>query len=225
MILRFMSSRDKFSSKLWSSLSLFEMTSVASRECARCCFSKINETTKARALEREERSFRRSTSIRSNCEFSENSWRSRSLNCKCFDVFWLIALIFLNRRFEAIDRARYWWECLRCLHSSFQTLSRRHHNRFSSLCEEKISRRRSKSCLVEDRIRFEFRWDEEEEREKEEREKKEKRKKKKKKKKEENDDVDDVVVRIVQIAVNKQLQVQIFVIIDKKSSFRRFVKK
>jgi hypothetical protein len=37
---------------------------------------------------------------------------------------------------------------------------------------------------------------------------------------EKNDDID---VRVVQIAVNKQLEVQIFVIIDKRSS--RFVKK
>jgi hypothetical protein len=39
---------------------------------------------------------------------------------------------------------------------------------------------------------------------------------------EENDDVD---VRVVQITVNKSLEVQIFVIIDKQSSFHRFVKK
>lgn len=36
---------------------------------------------------------------------------------------------------------------------------------------------------------------------------------------------DNVVVRIVQIVVNKQFQVQIFIIIDKKSSSRRFVQK
>ncbi len=59
-----------------------------------------------------------------------------------------------------------------------------------------------------------------------------KEKEKKKKKKEKENDVDDndernddVDVWIVQIVVNKQLQIQIFVIIDKRSSFRRFVKK
>jgi hypothetical protein len=53
---------------------------------------------------------------------------------------------------------------------------------------------------------------------------------KKREKKNENDEVDDddeknddVDVRIVQIVVNKQFEVQIFVIIDKQSF--RFVKK
>ncbi len=59
-----------------------------------------------------------------------------------------------------------------------------------------------------------------------------KKKKEKEEKKKKKDDVDDddernhnVNVWIVQIVVNKQLQVQIFVIINEKSSFRRFVKK
>jgi hypothetical protein len=53
---------------------------------------------------------------------------------------------------------------------------------------------------------------------------------KREKKKNENDEVDDddekdddVDVRVVQIVVSKQLEIQIFVIIDKRSS--RFVKK
>ncbi len=60
--------------------------------------------------------------------------------------------------------------------------------------------------------------------------KKENEENEKKKKKNENDEADDddeknddVDVRIVQIAVSKQLEVQIFVIIDKRSS--RLVKK
>jgi mannitol-specific phosphotransferase system IIBC component len=60
--------------------------------------------------------------------------------------------------------------------------------------------------------------------------KKKNEKNEKEKKKNENDEIDDddeknddVDVRAVQIAVNKQLKVQIFVIIDKRSS--RFVKK
>jgi hypothetical protein len=56
----------------------------------------------------------------------------------------------------------------------------------------------------------------------------EKKEKKIKKNDDDNDDDeknDNVDVRIVQIAFNKQFQIQILVIIDKKSSFRRFVKK
>ncbi len=119
--------------------------------------SKIDETTKTSTFEREERSFRRSTSIRLNCEFFENFWKYRSLNCKYSDVFLSTTLIFLDRRFEAINRARYRWECVRCVRSFVQTSLRRHHDRSSSLCEKKISRRRSKSCFVEDLLRFEFR--------------------------------------------------------------------
>jgi hypothetical protein len=58
-----------------------------------------------------------------------------------------------------------------------------------------------------------------------------KRKKEEKRKKSENDELNDddekndVDVRVVQIVVNKQFQVQIFVIIDKRSSSRFFVKK
>ncbi len=80
-------------------------------------FSKIDETARTRTLEREERFLRRSTSTRSNREFSENSWRYRSLNRKYFDVFLSTTLIFLNRRFEAIDRAKYRWECVQCFRS------------------------------------------------------------------------------------------------------------
>ncbi len=198
--------------------------------------SKIDEAARTRAFEREERSFRRSTSIRSTREFHENFWKYRSLSYKCFDVFWSTTLIFLNRRFEAFDRAWYRWECVRCLRSFAQAFSRRHHDRFSSLCEEKVSRRRSKSCFVEDRNRLEFCWKEKEESEKEEkndeknREKKKTEKNEKKRKKNENDEInnddeknDNVDVRIVQIAVNKQFEVQIFVIIDKRSF--RFIKK
>jgi hypothetical protein len=79
--------------------------------------SEIDETTKTRTLEKEKRSLRRSTSTRSNREFFENSWKYRSLNRKYFDVFLSTTLIFLNRRLEAIDRARYWWKCVRCLRS------------------------------------------------------------------------------------------------------------
>jgi hypothetical protein len=60
--------------------------------------------------------------------------------------------------------------------------------------------------------------------------KKKKTKKTKKKKNNENDEIDDddeknddVDVRIVQIAVSKQLEIQIFIIIDKRSS--RLIKK
>jgi hypothetical protein len=60
--------------------------------------------------------------------------------------------------------------------------------------------------------------------------KKKNEKNEEKKKKSENDEIDDddernddVDVRIVQIVVNKQFEIQIFVIIDKRSS--RFVKK
>ncbi len=63
-------------------------------------------------------------------------------------------------------------------------------------------------------------------------EKKENEKNEEEKKKNENDEIDDddeknddVDIRVVQIVVNKQLEIQIFVIIDKRSSFRRFVKK
>jgi hypothetical protein len=49
--------------------------------------SKIDEAARTRALEREEKSSRRSTSARSTREFHENSWKYRSLNDKCFDVF------------------------------------------------------------------------------------------------------------------------------------------
>jgi hypothetical protein len=59
-----------------------------------------------------------------------------------------------------------------------------------------------------------------------------KKREKEEKKKSEDDEIDDdderdddVDVRIVQIAVSKQLQVQIFVIIDKRSSSRRLIKK
>ncbi len=130
--------------------------------------SKINEAARARTLEREEESLCHSTSIRSTREFHENSRRYRSLNCKCFDVLWSTTLIFLDRRLEALDRAWYRWKCVRCSRSFAQALSRRHHDRSSSLCEEKVSRRRSKSCFVWDRIRFEFCWEKEESEEEEE---------------------------------------------------------
>jgi hypothetical protein len=39
------------------------------------------------------------------------------LNRKYFDVFLSTTLIFLNRRFEAIDRAKYRWECVQCFRS------------------------------------------------------------------------------------------------------------
>jgi hypothetical protein len=62
--------------------------------------------------------------------------------------------------------------------------------------------------------------------------KKKENEKNEKEKRKENDEIDDdneknddVDVRIVQIVVNKQLEIQIFVIIDKRSSFRRFIKK
>ncbi len=145
--------------------------------------SKIDEAAKARTFEREEESLRRSTSTRSTREFHENFWRYRSLSDKCFDVFWSTTLIFLNRRFEAFDRAWYRWECVRCLRSFAQAFSRRHHDRFSSLCEEEASRQRSKSCLVENRIRLEFCREEEEESEKEEKNDEKNRERKKKRRK------------------------------------------
>jgi hypothetical protein len=151
-------------------------------------------------------------------------------------VFWSTTLIFLNRRFEALDRAWYQWECVRCFRSLAQTLSRRHHDRFSSFCEKKVSRRRSKSCFVENRIRFEFCREEKEENEKKKKttkkiaKEKENEKNEKKKEKNENNEIDDddeknddVDVRIVQIVVNKQFEIQISIIIDKRSS--RFIKK
>ncbi len=177
-------------------------------------FSKIDETAKTRTLEREERSSRRSTSIQSNREFSENSWRYRSLSRKYFDVFLSTTLIFSDRRLEAIDRTKYQWECVRCLRSLVQIFSRRHHDRFSFFCEEKVSRRRSRTCFVWDRFRFEV-WNEKErKRERKEEREEENERKKKERKKNENDEIvvddekNDVVdVRIVQIAVNKQLEV------------------
>ncbi len=89
------------------------------------------------------------------------------------------------------------------------------------------------------RVSFEIAFDSKSKMKKKKKEKKITTKKvvKKKKKKEEkrekkendaNDDDeknDDVDVRVVQIAVNKQFEVQISVIIDKRSSSRRFVKK
>jgi hypothetical protein len=63
------------------------------------------------------------------------------------------------------------------------TSSRRHHDRFSSLCEEEVSRRRSKSCLVEDRIRLEFCREEEEESEEEEKDDEKNREREKERKK------------------------------------------
>ncbi len=128
--------------------------------------SKIDEAARTRTLEREEEFLRRSTSVRSTREFHENFWRYRSLNYKCFDVLWSTTLIFLNRRFEALDRAWYRWECVRCSRSFAQTFSNRHHDRFSSFCEEEALRRHSKSCFVEDRIRLELCWEKEEENEK-----------------------------------------------------------
>ncbi len=130
--------------------------------------SKIDEAARTRAFEREERSSRRSTSARSTREFHENSWRYRSLSDRCFDVSWSTTLIFLDRRFEAFDRAWYRWECVRCLRSFVQASSRRHHDRFSFFCEEEASRRRLRSCFVEDRTRFEFCREEKEESEEEE---------------------------------------------------------
>jgi hypothetical protein len=96
-----------------------------------------------------------------------------------------------------IDRAWYRWKCVRCFRSFIQTFSRRHHDWFSSLCEEKISRRRSESCFVENRIRFEFCWNEkksekkEKKRDEENREEKKNEKNEKKEKKNENDEIDD----------------------------------
>ncbi len=62
--------------------------------------------------------------------------------------------------------------------------------------------------------------------------KKENEKNEEEKKKSENDETDDddekndnVDVWIVQIVVSKQLEIQIFVIINKRSFSRRFVKK
>ncbi len=62
--------------------------------------------------------------------------------------------------------------------------------------------------------------------------KKENEENKEEKEKNENDEIndddeknDDVDIRVVQIAVNKQLEIQIFVIIDKWSSSDRLVKK
>ncbi len=60
---------------------------------------------------------------------------------------------------------------------------------------------------------------------KEEKKKEEKRKKRKNDADDDDEKNDDVDVRIVQIVVNKQFEVQIFVIIDKRSFSRRFVKK
>ncbi len=183
LILRSMSLRDKFSSKLRLLSSSLRMMLVASRECARDVISsKIDETTKARTFEREERSLRRSTSTRSIREFHENSWESRSLNCRCSNVIWLTTLIFSDRRLEALDWAWYWWKCVRCFRSFAQTSSRRHHDRFSFFCEEEISRRRSKSCFVENRFRFEFCWKEEKENEEKKTRRKKSRKKKRRKK-------------------------------------------
>ncbi len=198
--------------------------------------SKIDEAAKARALEWEERSLRHSTSIRSTREFHENSWRYRSLNCKCTDVLWSTTLIFLDRRLEATDRAWYRWECVQCFRSFAQTSSRRHHNRSSFLDERKISRRRSESCLVRDRFRLEEEdcsrfeiWNEDEERDEENPEEKERRRRRRKKNENDefndDDERNDVEIRIVQIVVSKQFQVQISVIIDKRSFSRRIVKK
>ncbi len=181
-------------------------------------FSKIDEAAKARTLEEDQEHLDHSTWIRSTREFHDNSWKYRSLSCECSDVFLSTTLIFVNQRLEMIDRVRHWWKCVQRLCSFRQTFSRCHHDRSSLICEEKVSRRRSKSCFVEDRLRFELRWDEKEEKKRKKtrrkkcRKKKKRKKRKKKKKKKKNDDVNDndeknhdVEVRIVQIVVNKQL--------------------
>ncbi len=97
-----------FCSKRWTSCCVNAQNVVS---------SKIDEAARTRTLERKKRSFRRSTSIRSNREFFENFWKYRSLSRKYFDLFLSTTLIFLDRRLWAIDRARYRWECVRCSRS------------------------------------------------------------------------------------------------------------
>jgi hypothetical protein len=94
-------------------------------------------------------------------------------------------LIFVNRRLRTFDWAWYWWECLRCRFSLFQTFSLRHYHRFLLFCEKEKARRRLESCFHENRRRFELDWvRREEEREKEEKRKEEKKREKERKKEE-----------------------------------------